>query len=400
MNRWLRVVLPDWPAWMLVICAWQVVTIAFRWWIWRRFEILPERLEEQYFLVVVAVVVYAIYRIVAFHPLWRTEYRQWLERTPWTPSHPLPLGPLHLTLQDGVWLSVLTVIALFPATVWGMTADYLWLVWKVFGLVFLFEHAKTLRMTGDLLHSYAVGFLLGLVAYAWPSHMLCLGLEVLTYLVVYRGVRLALERFPWDLEMWEQTKRQLLSSQREPSQNHQNGWPFLAAGPVLPQEALFPRGDLIGFSLLSGWWTHVANRLLLQSQDGMNEYAISPPVLMLVASVTLLLPAARVVVYFQEHRPPLGFWGRVFTFRWMIPRYDVIFAAPLLALACGVTLPTIFAMFPLLRSQFGPVAIPVTTTLVMLITLGMGPRLRVWHFTGTHRIVVPPGHTRFSVRVG
>lgn len=395
MNRWLRVVLPDWPSLFVSICIWQLIVVTWNWYRMWRGDLEFLGADGAYFVRLLACG-YAVFRVVTFHPLWRIDYRQWLERTPWTPRHPLPLGPLHLVPQDVVWLLVITLLGWVPSAVAGLSAAYLWQIWKAFGLTFLLVHAMTLRMTGDLLHSYAVGFLLGLVAYAWPSHGLSLGLEVLTYLVVHRGVRRSLERFPWSIERWERMQKQLTSNEMQTPVNKQNGWPFAAAGPALPAEFLCPRGDLICISLLAGWWMHVADVFWLrfQLQEQFN------PVVFIGFAIVAALPPIRAAFYFLEHRPPIGLWGRILTGRWIIPQYDVIFVAPLLAMVCGVALPMGGLTIPLLRPYLLTAVIPVTTTLMLLINFGIGPELRVWHFTGRHRLVSLGSMMKLMIRVG
>lgn len=48
-------------------------------------------------IVISLLAMYGIYQVVAFHPLGRPDYRDWLKRTPWTCGLPLPVGPVHPT---------------------------------------------------------------------------------------------------------------------------------------------------------------------------------------------------------------------------------------------------------------------------------------------------------------
>src|SRR5262249_30265485 len=45
-------------------------------------------------LLVIAAIAYGVYRVVAFHPFYRADYRAWLEWTPWSSRKPLPIGPV------------------------------------------------------------------------------------------------------------------------------------------------------------------------------------------------------------------------------------------------------------------------------------------------------------------
>src|SRR4051794_15101064 len=54
--------------------------------------------------------VYALFRVLRFHPKCNQAYAAWLKLSPWTARKPLPLGPIHLVWQDAAVVGVLTLI--------------------------------------------------------------------------------------------------------------------------------------------------------------------------------------------------------------------------------------------------------------------------------------------------
>jgi hypothetical protein len=105
--------------------------------------------------------------------------------------------------------------------------------------------------------------------------------------------------------------------------------------------------------------------------------------------------------------PPISLAGRVATGRWLIPGYDRVLVAPLLAVAVFVF--TVLALLdvspkvaspPRTAAGLGQVVVPalyraasdpvlqasVAVGLVLLITLTVGPSRRRWLLTGTFRI--------------
>jgi hypothetical protein len=91
---------------------------------------------------------------------------------------------------------------------------------------------------------------------------------------------------------------------------------------------------------------------------------------------------ARVGTYCWGYAAPIGLWGRIFTLRWIIPGYDYVFIAPLLALAtCAVGI----SIQPLLGAPV-QIAAPLTLTLVFIIILTSAPTLSYWRLTGNHRL--------------
>jgi hypothetical protein len=99
--------------------------------------------------------------------------------------------------------------------------------------------------------------------------------------------------------------------------------------------------------------------------------------------VTGFLALARVGAYCGGYSPPIGFFGRILTGRWIIPGYDRVFVAPLCAVLTSFIAPIA------LRSLGLPlgVAIPVSASLVLMMLIIIGPTLPRWRLTGCHRLV-------------
>src|SRR5262245_27308419 len=102
MIRWLRAVLPP-LGWLVSLALAYGGTTAFVLFLeWRLGQRLPEdvRWQTQRAVLIFGVVGYAVWRAIAYHPLFRPSYRTWLAGTPWKIPKPLPLGPIHLVPQD------------------------------------------------------------------------------------------------------------------------------------------------------------------------------------------------------------------------------------------------------------------------------------------------------------
>lgn len=100
------------------------------------------------------------------------------------------------------------------------------------------------------------------------------------------------------------------------------------------------------------------------------------PLLVLAALI------ARLVIYLPHCRGPISFWGRLLTLRWIIPRHDQVFAAPLLMLLAAALFTAVATaqwLSPQLAAAFGIAA-------VLAIALNLGPTLARWQLTGGQRI--------------
>jgi hypothetical protein len=86
--------------------------------------------------------------------------------------------------------------------------------------------------------------------------------------------------------------------------------------------------------------------------------------------------------------PPLSLLGRVARRRPIIPGYDKVFVAPLLALLVAVPLGCVaLAAAPILGGYGSETLLSAAVTLTWWILVGMGPGLEAWRLTGNCRIV-------------
>src|SRR5262249_56326467 len=100
------------------------------------------------------------------------------------------------------------------------------------------------------------------------------------------------------------------------------GWPFDIIRPRDVAVSISYRDGLM-LSLLLGWWMYVIlQRIDPQARFGANF------VLVFIAQFAI---AGRIGTYCWGYAPPISLWGRIFTLRWVIPGYDYVFLAPLLA---------------------------------------------------------------------
>jgi len=87
-------------------------------------------------------------------------------------------------------------------------------------------------------------------------------------------------------------------------------------------------GLLIG--LLAGWYLFASESLLTNPADRVLM------VKMVFAIVVLGFSFVRFLVYRDGYAPPISLWGRIRTFRWIVPGYDQVFLAPLCTLLVGI----------------------------------------------------------------
>jgi hypothetical protein len=366
MVRWLRVVIPGGPV-AVVAVIWGVLE-GF----WRAAEAVggqPGRLDPRASLVVFEffAAIYGMYRALAFHPVANPRYRAWLAATPWTSRKPLPAGPPHLVAQDVVLVGLALALGWWTAGPKALAVPLLFLAG------YLVPLALELAGTGEGLYAYAVGFGLGLVVRLLPDLPLALAAAAATYLVAYAGLRQSLRNFPWERpDAPPKPAVRDIQVGVDPL-----GWPFARLGPKFADGRPMSLRNALLTSLLVGWWFHALAALPWDPGDRAS---------LLFAGVCLaagLAPLFRLIAYLPGYAPPISLLGRLATGRWLIPGYDQVFVAPLLAAWIGFSLP----WFLVSAGLDSLVAMPLTLGLTLFVVLAMGPDRKTWRLTGHHRIV-------------
>ena len=140
-----------------------------------------------------------------------------------------------------------------------------------------------------------------------------------------------------------------------------------------PRSEALPDTLLVG--LLAGWWFFAVSwhfRAFLADE-----------VRYVFFCVFLTLGAvARIITYCYSYQPPINLMGRLVHRRWIIPGYDQIFIAPILALFVAV----VGWYVPVWTGVARLYVTPAAVTLAWWTLFGMGPSLQTWRLTGNHRI--------------
>jgi hypothetical protein len=371
---WMRQVLPPdaTVGSFLVVYATVVAMYLHALWRWGPAAVMAENvLVVRDVVLIAAAALYGSFRVAAMHPILRPDYRKWLWATPWTRDKPLPLGPIHLVLQDGLVLAVL----------WGlMHSPQLprLLLLLFFLLAYLGTLALALATANRFWHACLIVFGMGLAVFKVDEPLPSGLVLAAVYMVAYTGLRRSLADFPWRQTV--DVKEAIVRINRGTADQTALGWPY---------DQVSPKPTMIGIShehgmavsLLAGWWTFVIFATLPVKPAVMLTSAI-------LMTTTFACTFGRLGLYCTHRRSPINFWGRLWTLRWIIPSHDKVFVAPLcvpLALAaCG---------WLAVRQQLSPgVSLALAETAMLLVTLNLGPRLADWQLTGGHRIKPSPNN--------
>jgi hypothetical protein len=321
-------------------------------------------------LLIAAALAYGLWRVASFHPFYRPAYAEWLQQLPWTSRHRLPAGPIHLAAQDVIVASVLA--AAMHSTAWPRQ----WIPAAI-----LAGHSAAIGLatfwTGPRPVAYVIGLLLGFVLLFMKDANIALAAAGSSSLVAHAAIRSSLARFPWE-NMPEPVTRFFLAALGRQAELPKPvlGYPYVGLSPQPPQPPL-PLFDGVALSLLPAWWAFAASA---------NAPSDETAAVMLGMPLMYLVPALlswRCWIYLANCRPPISLWGRIMTGRWIIPGYDRALAAPLMTPCLVIGLFIVGHQWHIsLRFVF-----TACIAGALLVTINMGPSLRVWRLTGAYRLV-------------
>lgn len=390
MIRRLRVILP--PAWAIMgfVVAYVLMSLPDLFMLWRFGIVVPPvpRSEPREVVLCIGLGLFGAFRALGFHPVFQPSYRGWLETTPWTWRKPLPAGPAHLVWED----ALIVLAALAPA--WTREGISPWTFATVFLGVYLACQVFAAFATGVWPFGYAILFGLGLVLrlWRWPeAHAITAGV---LYLIALTGLRIAMGRFPWSPEwrdQFEQIQVQFQTSGDAAQVDKRLGWPFDRLAPRFPDQMSVRTRDALLLSLLAGWYLHVGGSFFQDDFDRAIFLRLG------VAGAIMGGVGIRLMNYLVGYAPPINIWGRIGTFRWIIPGYDKVFVVPIVAAVVGLMIG-----FELPRSGLpDDVALPIALALTLVTFLTGGPSLKQWRLTGKHRIVpASSAQGKGSIQVG
>jgi hypothetical protein len=324
---------------------------------------------------------YAAWRVSGYHPVARRTYADWLGTAPWTNQRRLPLGPVHWAWQD---LVLVGLAALFNA--YFSWRHSLWAVCVFVGM-YLLQLTFTFARSGQFWSMCFSVFGVGLMVVLRRDPVVCLGAGLASYIVLFRHILAAV---PWVQ----------LNPSGEPPSGGSNlntilsdgaerfGLPFARSGPRLWESITLPRGGGLALGVLYGWLTYILTTF--------SDRGDVSGVLVFAAMGTVVMAFARVALYLTGYAPPISFWARLVTLRWIIPRYDYALLAPLIAISFLMAMGRLIARQQWDPNIYGSIALGGTVTLLLVL----GPSLKKWRLTGNHRITLSANGKLKLVRSG
>lgn len=349
-------------AWMLAI---QIIVLAMVNWFTHWYG-APPLYEVNAIIFGFILIGYGISRAWRFHPVFNKTYLTQLSLSPWNREKALPRGPVHLFWADIVILAVFTALTfVFPVTHWTLPFIFFLAAYNAGLLISFF-------ITGLSGLGILYIFLAPLTVYPFFNfHAALIVLIGLTGIGTF-GIHSYFAKFPWNTPWWNEDLLAVLKQRAK--ERRIILWPFRE----LSADSVFSSGLEVGLlmSILFFVYAHVINWIAYKTDND----RLTP----LFYIVPLFLaPFFRSFAYIAQHHPPISFFGRICTGRLIIPKYDVVFLAPIATLLAGVFAPYLLKMIAVPNY----IAYELAGSLSIFMALAFPPTFEKWHFTGQHRIV-------------
>lgn len=321
---------------------------------------------------------YGCYRALAKHPIFQSAYVAFLKTTPWSSGKPLPLGPVQLVPQDLVVVALPLLLLAWHApeqSPAGLLRGVSEGAWALLG-PYLLIHALVQRALGLWPSAYVVALLvvvsLALYPVAWFAAPL-----VVAWLVCWRGIRRTLAAFPWPaleglsaLE-FQGTRRRM-----------EFGWPLSTLGPQAePSRLMLPDRILAPLLVGSVFWAFASVQAAWSGRGGRPP---SEPIVDLAMAWIPFLFVFRAFAVLPTHLPPTNLAGRWATGRWIIPGFDRIWLAPILASLATVAARDVCRAIGLIGFE----GVALTAALAGLVYVNLAPDLTTWRLTGEYRLIL------------
>jgi hypothetical protein len=271
-------------------------------------------------------------------------------------------------LQDAIVLCVLLALMRTRSVV---------LLQAMVGFAFAYQCVAALSLwpTGLRWRCYGIAFVLGGAIQLFPNPPAALGLLAVLYPFTYLSLRRSLEGFPWQLPDWWPrfaVKPNATRDDRGPARKSL-GWPFDFLQPIAPNIGI-RLSDGTATCGLAGWWAYSVIRNIPADEQ--------MKVVFIVTWVIGAAAAVRLAIYCGNYWWPISLRGRLSTGRFIIPRFDRVFVAPLLALAVQIA-----GLYVTVKLQYGdPLWFAAWSSFAAWILVNAGPSLAEWQLTGGHRI--------------
>ncbi len=345
------------------------------------FEELNPARTCQIVLLVSSALFWGLYRAVAFNPFYETGYLSFLRTVPWRFDSPLPLGPLRLTITDGVVGVVLSLLVARGYTHgWGLP---LIVGLLAYGLPILLM----LYMVGATGWFFALALTVASLPYVHNDLIAMVVWLGLIVAMLVAAVGTALRTFPWDdaprlhgtlpanwyafdLSEWFGSRRfQWYRAVLD------GGWPLGAMSPSGAGEN-GSRATSVAWCCLIGWCAASFAPVDLSIDQGLGDYAV------LSMLAVPFYGIARSSYLRVACLPPISLFGRIFTLRWIIPRFDVVYLPTIVGFVWTIIAAVFIAYFNLYQ------ALPIRLVVFIAVAGGMSlvailpPHSRAWWLTG------------------
>lgn len=272
-------------------------------------------------------IAYAVWRIIKYLPLPDTAYGGWLSLTPWKYGNQLPNGPVHLNITDFIILLIFSITICIDAPQFTAVPFILFSLTYVFGTILTTPLISSQRKYWN--KRILIFALMPFSVYPFLSLYSFCAVIFVCLIITYLHQRDILKEYPWNTKLWTANTEDDLA---QGSLDYKiTGWPFSSLASYPDKNYFFkPKpSNIFLLAALSIWWGHAALAFLEKHFTKLELIGCYKFIIIIVGVLIVVIRLYK----FQGLAPTISFWGRIFTGRFIIPKFDKLWAViPLTAI--------------------------------------------------------------------
>ena len=306
-------------------------------------------------LIIFSPIGYAVWRTSKFLPFPHMLYGGWLSLTPWKYGQQLPAGPVFFNITD------IFVIAIFCLTTLIDKKTAFWIPAIIFALTYIILTTfSTIYISKDKKYwvkRILIIIILPLCVYPYCSKYSFGIIATLALVISQLHIRDLLKDFPWNTPLWTSNFTDDLA---QSSIDYAiTGWPFSSLA-CFPKKTFFPQEFKIYLlvAFMVTWWAHCFLGFMKNSSEGFDSVCYT----FIIITYTAGLLGYR-LLKFAGTMPPISFWGRIFTARFIIPKFDKLWVAVILMILTASASISVIGIIPKYALYFFDAGIFIQTIL-------------------------------------
>lgn len=325
-------------------------------------------------IVLIFTIFYAFWRVYSFYPNPNGSYGKWLSNTPWQYGKKLPAGAIAINITDIVIVASICMLeSIFPRFSPLIPATVFIVAYTVA------LYASCLMSTESSkypIKKILFWIIIPFAFFPYPGLVNSLIVIFICWLISHLLLLDTLKEYPWNQDEWLKHNSDNLTNKNRSI--HKVGWPYFFLSPETPIKASRKKWPLVFLCAIITWWLHAGMTFISTFDSGLKNNSLCFIVVIFITSIVVLCR----LLFLQNTASPISFFGKIFSGHWLIPKFDKIFVAPIVAILICI----IAISFMPKNTGYAILVSDLAIFLILLSGFAIPPSLTAWTYTGGFRL--------------